>query len=34
VFARVPKGTKIGAQLSFKITAIDPRTDFIRLEVA
>lgn len=32
VFARVPKGTKIGAHLPFKITAIDPRGDLIRLE--
>jgi exoribonuclease-2 len=32
VFARVPKGTRIGAHLPFRIAAIDPRADFIRLE--
>lgn len=34
VFARVPKGTRIGAHLPFRIAAIDPRADFIRLEAA
>lgn len=32
VFARVPKGTKLGDRLSFKITSIDPRGDVLRLE--
>lgn len=34
VFARVPKGTRIGDHLQFKVTAIDPRTDLLRLEAA
>jgi exoribonuclease-2 len=32
IFARVPKGTRIGAQLSFRISSIDPRGDTIRIE--
>lgn len=32
VFAKVPKGTKLGSTLSFKIAVIEPRTEFVRLE--
>lgn len=34
VFGRVPKGTPLGARLLFRITAIDPRSELIRLEAA
>ncbi len=32
VFARVPKGTRLGDRLPFRISLIDPRGDSIRLE--
>ena len=32
LFARVPKGTKLGDHVSLKISAIDPHTEYVRLE--
>ena len=32
VFAKVPKGTKLGTRLAFTICSIDPRGDYVRLE--